>query len=98
MKQGGQFLLMSRITPVFARYTLTIGAVVEWLSERTQNAGVVRLNSPCVTIKTALVRKAMGNHLIKLAFLEKAQSPVSGFCYARDRIRNAIPIDCWMDR
>ena len=35
---------------------------------------------------TSLVRKATGNHLIKSTYLEKAQSPVSGFCCARHRV------------
>ena len=38
------------------------------------------------SMKLLLVRKATGNHLIKSTSLEKAQSPVSGFCYARNRV------------
>ena len=37
-----------------------------------------------------LVRKATGNHLIKSTSLEKTQNPVSGFCYARNRVRSAV--------
>ena len=33
-------------------------------------------------------RKATGNHLIKSTSLEKTQSPVSGFCHARNRVCN----------
>ena len=39
---------------------------------------------------TSLVRKATGNHLIKFHFPRKAQSPVSGFCYARNGVCNAV--------
>ena len=31
-----------------------------------------------------------GSHLIKSTSLEETQSPVSGFCYARNRVCNAI--------
>ena len=34
----------------------------------------------------------MGNHLIKSTSLEKTQSPVSGFCYVRNRARDTVSI------
>ena len=46
-----------------------------------RNTGVVSSNPARVTIKTPLARKSTGNHLIKSTSLEKAQSPVSGFCH-----------------
>ena len=56
----------------------------------THNTGVVSSIPPCAAIKTPLVRKATGNHLIESTALEKAQSPVSGFCNARNRVRNRV--------
>ena len=50
---------------------------------RTHSTGVV---------KTALVRKATGNHLMNTTSLGKTQSLVSGFCYARNRACNAVII------
>ena len=46
---------------------------------QTHNTGGVSSIPPCVTFKTPLVRKAMGNHLIISTSLEKlrAQSLVS---------------------
>ena len=44
------------------------------------DTGVVSSNPPCVTIRTQLVWKATENPVIKSASLEKAHSPVSGFC------------------
>ena len=44
-----------------------------------EKATVVSSNPPCVTINTPLVRKAVGNYLMKATSLEKAQSLVSGF-------------------
>ena len=41
------------------------GTVAKWLSMRTDNTGAVSSNPVRVTIKTPLVRKAMGNHLTK---------------------------------
>lgn len=61
--------------------------VVQWLSVRTSNARVV--NSTRVN-KTPLVGKTTGKYLMKSAFLEKAQSPVSCFCYGRNRACNAV--------
>ena len=43
-----------------------------------------------VTIKAPLVRKATGNHLVKSTSLEKTRSPVSGFCYGRNRVCNTV--------
>ena len=40
--------------------------------------------------KTSLVRKATGNHLIITTTLSEAQSPFSGFCYARNRVCDAV--------
>ena len=56
---------------------------------RTHSTGVASSIPPCVTFKTPLVKKATGNHLMKSTSLEKAQSPVSGLCYARNRVCNA---------
>ena len=38
-------------------------------------------SSLCVTSKSPLVRKAMGNQLINSTSLDKTESPVSGSCY-----------------
>ena len=54
------------------------------------NTGDVSMNHTRVTIKTPLVRKATGNHLIKSTSLEKAQSPVSGFCYPRNPVCDTV--------
>ena len=56
---------------------------------RTQELSV-RFIHVTLAKKTSLARKATGNHLINYTSLEKAQSPVSGFCYARNRICNAV--------
>ena len=57
------------------------GAVVQWLSMRAYyNTEVLSSNPIRFTVKAPLVRKAMGNHLIKSTSPEKRQSPVSGFC------------------
>ena len=56
---------------------------------QTHNRRVVSLIPPCIAFKTLLVGKATGNHLINSTSLEKTQSPVSGFCYARNRVCNA---------
>ena len=47
-------------------------------------------NPARVTIKIRLARKATGNHLIKSTFLEKARGLVSGFCYAPNRVCDAV--------
>ena len=52
---------------------------------RTRSIRVVSSIPSCVTYKTQLARKATVNHL-KFTSLEKTQSPVSGFCYARNRM------------
>ena len=45
----------------------------------------------CVSqLKVRLARKAKGNHLIKSTSLEKTQSSVYGFCYARDRVCRVV--------
>ena len=62
-----------------------------------------RISEPCLwfllrsksnmvwnSMKMILARKAMWNHLMNSTFLEKTQSPVSGFCYARNRVCNAV--------
>ena len=43
----------------------------------------------CNSMKILLARKATGNHLMNSTSLEKTQSPVSGFCYTRNRVCNA---------
>ena len=65
--------------------------VAQWLSVQTHNAGVITSIPPCVTFQTPLVRKATGNHLMNSTSLERTQSPVSGFCYARNRVWS----NCW---
>ena len=45
-----------------------------------------------VTMKMPLARKATGNHLVNYASLEKAQGSVSGFCYSRNRVCDAVLI------
>ena len=57
---------------------------------QTYNTGLVSSVPPCVTIKSPFVRKGMGDHLIKSSSLEKSQSPVSGFCYARNRVCDVV--------
>ena len=52
--------------------------------------GVVSLIPACVTLKTPLVRKATGNHLMNSTSLENTQSPVSGFCYAPNGVCFAV--------
>ena len=42
--------------------------------------------------KTPLVRIAMRNHLVRSTSLESTQSPVSGFCYARNRVFDGVLI------
>ena len=50
----------------------------------------VSSNAARVTMKTLFVKKAIGNHLMKATSLENTQNPaVSGFCYARNRVRDA---------
>ena len=71
------------------KYAAISGASVYWLSMRTHNDGAMSLIPPCVTIKTPLVRKATGNHLVNSTSLEKTQSPVSSFCYAQNRACDA---------
>ena len=66
------------------------GAVAQWLNMQTHNTGVASSIPPCVTFKTPFVRKATGNHLIKLTSQENTQSAVSGFCYARNRICDVV--------
>ena len=56
------------------------------ISMQTHNTGVVSLIHARVIIKAPLARKAMGNHIMNSTSLEKPQSPVSGFCYARNRV------------
>ena len=68
------------------------GAVAWWLSMRNHNTGVVSSIHPCVISKTPLVRKATGNHLMNSTSLQKTQGPVSGFCYARNRVYHGICI------
>ena len=57
---------------------------------RTHSTGAANSNPARVTIKPSLVRtlvrKAMGNYLMNSTSLEKTQSPVSGFCYAQNRL------------
>ena len=53
---------------------------------RNHDTRVVSSSPTRVTIKTPLVRKVTGNHLIKPTSLEKDQRPVSGFCYARSGV------------
>ena len=65
------------------------GAVASWLSTRTHKTGAVSSIPPCVTFETPLARKATENHLTNSTSLEKTQSPVSGFCYARNRVCNS---------
>ena len=55
------------------------GAVVSWLGIRTHNTGIIGLNPPRVTMKTPLVRKATGNHLMNSTSLEKNSEPCIWF-------------------
>ena len=56
----------------------------------TRDVGVAGSNPALVTIKTPLVGKATGSHLIKSTSLGRTQTPASGFCYARNRVRDAV--------
>ena len=60
------------------------------LSARTHITGVISSSPPCVTLKTPSARKAAGNHLMNSTSPEKTQITVSGFCYARNRVCNAV--------
>ena len=66
------------------------GTVVYWLSVRTRNTEVASSTPARVIAKVSLVRKATGKYLMKSISLEIAQSPVSGFCYARNRGCSAV--------
>ena len=59
---------------------------------QTHNTGVVSSNPARVTTKTRLASKATGNNLIKSTYLEKTQSPFSGFSYARSQVYDAVYI------
>ena len=64
---------------------------MKWLSVQTRKTGVVSSNPARVTIKTPLVRKAMGNHLTKAVSLEK----VSELCLL-SRLRSKSSVRrCW---
>ena len=52
----------------------------------TRGLLVVGSIPPCVPFETPLVRKAVGNRLIKSTSLEKSQGPVSGCSYAPNRV------------
>ena len=77
---------------VFCALKTSIHAiVVPWrIIMRTHNTGVVSSTPPCVTLKTPLVGKTAGNHLMNSTSLEKTQSPVSGLFYVRNRVCNAV--------
>ena len=64
--------------------------MVYGLAVRTRNARVVSSNPANVPIKTQLMRKAVGNHLINSTSLENTQILASGFCYARNRVCDNI--------
>ena len=67
--------------------------MAQWFSMPSHNTGVVGSIHPCVTFKAPLVRKATGNHLVNSSSLEEIQSPVSGFCYARNRVCEAVVLE-----
>ena len=56
----------------------------------THNSGVVSLNPTRVTSKMPLVKNATVNHLMNSTSLEKTHSHISGLCYARNRVCNAL--------
>ena len=58
------------------------------VNKRTHNTGVVSSIPQCVTFKMPLARKGTGNQLMNSTSLEKTQSPVFGFCYARNGAGN----------
>ena len=62
--------------------------MVQLLRVRTHNAGLV--SSKRAKIKTPLVMKATERHLMKSTSLEKTQSPVYFFCYAQNRVCDAV--------
>ena len=62
------------------------GAMMYWFNVRIKNAGVVSSNPIRVSMKTRPWQ--LKNHLFKSTSLDKTPSPVSGFCYARNRVCN----------
>ena len=65
------------------------GAVVERLSMRTQHRGY-QFDSSMYHFQNAVGEKGNRKPPHKIHFPVKTQSPVSGFCYARNRICNAV--------
>ena len=78
-------------------YTATSGTAVPLVSKsdhlgyRQWWRGVVvkHADSQYRGCQSSLVRKATGKHLMNSTSLGKTQSPVSGFCYAQNRVCNA---------
>ena len=66
------------------------GAVVQWLSMRTHNTGAVSSIPQCANFKNAIGEEGNGKPPHEFHFPRKTQSPASGFCYARNRVRNAV--------
>ena len=69
------------------QFQTTGGAVVKHADSQHR---ACRSIPPCVRMKTPSVKKATGNHLVNSTSLEKIQSHVSGFCYARNQVCNAV--------
>ena len=73
------------------RFMSCLGVVVKHANSQNR---VVSWIPPYVTFKAPLVKKTTGNHLMNSTSLEKTHSPVSGFCYARNRVCNAYNYLC----
>ena len=53
------------------------------------------VSSSPARVTKPFVRKATGNPFSKSTALEKTQNPVSGFCYARNRVWDLVSTDTW---
>ena len=64
--------------------------VVYWLRVQTHDTGGCEFESCTYRDQNTMVSMATGGHLIKSTSLEEVKIPVSGFCYARNRVCNAV--------
>ena len=56
----------------------------------THNEGVVSSIPPCVTFSNTIGKESNGKPPHEFHFPRKPQSPVAGFCYARNRLCDAV--------
>ena len=61
---------LAKLTAFFASIISFQGCRGAVIKHGTHNTGVVSSNPPCITMKTPLARKAMGNNLIKSTSLK----------------------------